>query len=98
MVDGYSAYSATANNSDRTLLSVDLEVVVDGVSYIFDYGQTTFIDKSGFLDKALSTVSSTSAKSSIPGSTTKSGSLPASHGLPLVVFVVALAAIMTLLC
>jgi len=98
LVDGYSSYSAKANNSDRSLLIVDLEVVVDGVSYRFDYGQTTFIDKSGFLDKPLSTVGSTPARSSIPGSTTKNGSLPTSQGPPLVGFLVALAVIMTLLC
>jgi hypothetical protein len=97
LVDGYSAYSAKANTSDRLLLNVDLEVVVGGVSYTFDYGQTTFIDKSSFLDKNLSTVSSTSAASSIPGSTAKSNSLPASHGPPLVGFLVALSTIVMIL-
>jgi hypothetical protein len=46
LVDGYSPYSATANNDARFLLNVDLEVIVTGVSYKFDYDQTMFIDKS----------------------------------------------------
>jgi len=75
LVDGYSPYSATANNGVRFLLNVDLEVVVDGVSYKFDYGQTTFIDKSQQLDKFLSTVSSTTATSPIPGTTTAAKSV-----------------------
>ena len=54
---------------------MDLEVVVDGVSYKFDYGQTTFIDKSQQLDKFLSTVSSTTATSPIPGTTTAAKSV-----------------------
>jgi len=70
LVDGYSPYSATVNNGVRFLLNVDLEVVVDGVSYKFDYGQTTFIDKHQQLDKFLSTVSSTAAATTpIPGTT-----------------------------
>lgn len=79
LVDEYSAYSATADNGARFLLNVDLEVIVDGVSYKFDYGQTTFIDKSQQLDKSLSTVSSTAVTSRVPGTTTtvKSSSLSA---------------------
>ena len=46
LVDGYSLYSASVNHTVCFLLSVDLEVVVDGVSYKFDYDQTTFIEKS----------------------------------------------------
>jgi len=86
LVDGYSPYSATANNGARFLLNVDLEVVVDGVSYKFDYGQTTFIDKSRHLDKFLSTVTSTTVTSPIPGTTAtgKSGSLSSRLGSPLV--------------
>jgi len=99
LVDGYSAYTANANNGDRIMMSVDLEVVVDGVSYKFDYGQTTLIDKNTFLKKSLSTVStmsSTSATSSIPGAG-KSGSLPALHKSYLVGFLVGFATIMTVL-
>ena len=90
LVDGYSPYSATANNGARFLLNVDLEVVIDGVSYKFDYGQTMFIDKSQQLDKFLSTVSSTTLTSLIPGTSTmgKSGSLSSRPGLPLVAMLV----------
>jgi len=48
---GTSSNSATANNRARFLLNVDLEVVVDVVSYKFDYGQTT--GKSGSLSSRL---------------------------------------------
>jgi len=90
LVDEYSPYSATANNGARFLLNVDLEVVVDGVSYKFDYGQTTFIDKSQHLDKFLSTVTSTTVTSPIPGTTAtgKSGSLSSRLGSPLVAILV----------
>jgi hypothetical protein len=101
LVDGYSSYSAKVNpGGTRFLLSVDLEVIFDGVSYSFDYGQTTFVDKSSLLDKSLSTVStmsSTSATSSIPGAKGKSGSRAAPHGPHFVGFLVALAAIMMVL-
>jgi hypothetical protein len=99
LVDGYSPYSATANNGARFLLNVDLEVVVDDVSYKFDYGQTTFIDKSQQLDKFLSTVSSTTVTTPIPGTSTtgKSGSLSSRLGSPLVAILVVLGTVMHVL-
>jgi hypothetical protein len=99
LVDGYSPYSATANNGARFLLNVDLEVIVDGVSYRFDYGQTTFIDKSQQLDKFLSTVTWTTMTSPISGASTmgKSGSLSSRLGSPLVAILIVFGTVMYVL-
>ena len=93
LVDGYSPYSATANNGARFLLNVDLEVIIDGVSYKFDYGQATFIDKSQHLDKFLSTVTSTTVTPPIPSMSTtgKSCSLSSRLDSPLVTILIGVA-------
>ena len=72
------------------MLNVNLEVVVDGFSYKFDYGQTTFIDKSQRLDKFLSSVTSTTVTPPIPGTSAmrKNGSLSSRLGSPLVAILV----------
>jgi hypothetical protein len=70
LVDGYFPYTTTANNAAQPLLNVDLDVIVGGVSYKFDYGQTTFIDKTQQLDRFPSNVSSTTVTSPIPGTST----------------------------
>ncbi|KIM38450.1 hypothetical protein M413DRAFT_241815 [Hebeloma cylindrosporum] len=98
LVDGYSAYSAIANNGARFLLNVDLEVVVDGISYKFDYGQTTFIDKSQQLDKFLSTVTSTTATSPIPGTTGKSSSFSPRLPSPVGAIFIVLVTVISVLC
>jgi len=82
------------NKGARFLLNVDLEVISDGVSYKFDYGQTTFIDKSQHWINFLSTVTSP-----IPGTSTtgKSGSLSARLGSPWVAIHIVFGTVMLIL-
>lgn len=87
------------NNGARFLLNIDLEAAVDGVWYKSDDGQTMFIDKSWRLDKFLSTVTSTTVISPIPGTTAtgKGDSLSARLGSPLVAILLVGAAMYVLL-